>query len=313
MEQMIRWGLFEMKKDEKVTIRINGEQVPFNENYKVNDWQQAQAEMSATIDEGVEEEKYQVNIVKATKQSIQKPTLLILSVLAAIFIGLFFGFVLLSLMQQDDTKVNTQTPIIDNQPKNEDKPKDQIISKKLNELNIVGLQANIFSTEEAANTFMNELKKNEQIAAAIFKQNEQFSVIVGLSVNIDDGKKLITKKEDGMNGLYAKELFLPGVEREFPSELAFEQYSELVSQHREMIQLYYALQLNQEVKLERVEALIEKLNKMEAQNLSEALVKQVDELKKSVQSMKQLIQKDEKAKMVEVEQSLLNFFNLYSK
>src|SRR5699024_12610783 len=68
---------------ENVTIRINGEQVPFNENYKVNDWQQAQEEMSATIDEGIEEDKYQVNVVKATKQSIQKPTLLILSVLAA--------------------------------------------------------------------------------------------------------------------------------------------------------------------------------------------------------------------------------------
>lgn len=303
-----------MKKDENVTIRINGEQVPFNENYKVNDWQQAQEEMSATIDEGIEEDKYQVNVVKATKQSIQKPTLLILSVLAAIFIGLFFGFVLLYLMQHEDTKVaTTQAPVIENQAKKEDKPKEQIISKKLNELNIVGLQANLFSTEEAANAFIQELKKNEQIAATIFKQNEQFSVIVGLSVNVDDGKKLIAKKEGTINDLYAKELFLPGIEREFPSESAFEQYAELISQHREMIQIYYALQFKQDVKLDRVEVLAEKLNKLEEQNLSEALVKQINELKKASQTMKQLIQKDEKASMVEVEQSLLNFFNLYTK
>lgn len=335
------------KPSSTIKIKINHKERPYKEEPIIRDWQIASQETSATssdeIDEGDEfewvlpkqekKEQKKIHIIyanesKKRKSKSKKRTFrknystpqfkgIFYPIVLAVTIGLFIGIFILNMLNSEEVGQRAEeNPSLNDSRSNESE--DELVESVVwtqPSWDIAVIQAGVFSTEEAAETRANELKKEGQ-STTIIPIDNRYYVFIGITKSLDTAKDWEKQLKDlgiGQGDLWAKEITLDEKQFTFSTEDEKQLFSKEIEYLQEIAEqiasgIVYG-QFDQKV-LDEALPLNEEL---ETSFEGNPAIKQLhDKLLTAINHMKSINNMNEQKKdLYETQQYLLDFITIY--
>ncbi|MGE6751883.1 SPOR domain-containing protein [Rossellomorea sp. NPDC071047] len=213
-------------KDQKISIKINGEKTDFNEDLLVYDWKLGESETAAgeeAEDNGFDwilpddeeakppKEYKKINYVsgnkkkrKSFKNPFQDSVNLLMSIIGAVVVGAVLGFGTLKVITTTDGPSAPAATLQDTTAEGNTEGKQSVSAVELQDFSTAILQGGVFSTEESLNAMKDSLA-GKGLSSASVEKDGQFFLILGVSGDLETAKSLGAElKEQGLD-VFAKD------------------------------------------------------------------------------------------------------------
>ncbi|PFA64563.1 hypothetical protein CN378_15390 [Bacillus sp. AFS015802] len=215
------------KKDNKISIKINGEKTTFDEDLLVYDWKLGESETAAgeeakddafdwiLPDEEAEppQEYKKIHYVKegkkrkSFKNPFQDSVNLLMSLIGAIVVGAVLGFGTLKVITTTDGPAAPAATLQDNTTTGKADGQQAVSAVELKDFSTSILQGGVFSTEESLNA-MKDTLAGKGLPTASVEKDGQFFLLLGVSGDLESAKTLGGKLKDQGVDVYAKDFVL---------------------------------------------------------------------------------------------------------